>query len=179
MLQPMARNLHPDRSTTDWSTNLGHMGMGLGTVGTGLGTVRLWCKSCEEKYLGRDSFFCEDCYEKVSKTAEEYKQEIEDFKESYEKVSKTAEEYKQDIEDLKAKNFFLSIWIQTDQKGRFHGPGFSDIALVTTKDGPDGGQSKPVLAHRAILVSIAFCSLFSSLILLEVWDFLCFGLISI
>ncbi|XP_048129436.1 BTB/POZ domain-containing protein At4g08455-like [Rhodamnia argentea] len=74
------------------------------------------------------------------------------WEECYNKVSKTAEEYKREIEDLKAKNSFLRLWIQTDHNG-LDGPGFSDVVLFAAKDGPNGGLSKPVPAHKAVLAS--------------------------
>lgn len=74
--------------------------------------------------------------------------------------SETEEELKRQVEDLKAEVAFLKFWSPTHRhlSGRSHGPGFTDVALVAVADGPDGGPSMPVLAPRAILVSVAFCS---------------------
>ncbi|XP_030545186.2 BTB/POZ domain-containing protein At4g08455-like [Rhodamnia argentea] len=105
-----------------------------------------WTASMRHKFREENEYrgasFWMDCYEKVSKTAEKYK--------------RATEEHKREIEDLKAKNFFLRLWIQTDHDdlgGRSHDPGFSDVVLFAAEDGPNGGQSKPVLAHRAVLAS--------------------------
>ena len=99
------------------------------------------CISCKEEYARRDAGTCKECYEEAS--------EIE-------------EELKREIEELKARVAFLTISSPTDHRrhhfgGRSRGSGFTDIVLVAAEDGPDGGPSMPVLAHRAIMVSIVFC----------------------
>ncbi|KAK3428227.1 hypothetical protein EUGRSUZ_E00983 [Eucalyptus grandis] len=100
------------------------------------------CLSCEEHYARRDAGTCKECYEEASETEEELKREIK---------------------DLKAKIRFLSFWSPTDHdhdhdhhhhsSGRSHGSGFTDIVLVAAEDGPDGGPSVPVPAHRAVLAN--------------------------
>ncbi|KAL3737291.1 hypothetical protein ACJRO7_026116 [Eucalyptus globulus] len=98
------------------------------------------CLSCEDDYVRRNAGTCKECYEETSETEEELKREIK---------------------DLKAKVDFLSFWSPTDHdhdhdhdsSGRSHGSGFNDIVLVATEDGPDGGPSVPVPAHRAVLAN--------------------------
>ncbi|KAF7847796.1 hypothetical protein BT93_L2567 [Corymbia citriodora subsp. variegata] len=78
-------------------------------------------------------------------------------KESSKEAKQTKEELKHQIEDLKAKVAFLSFWSPTGNHPRLsscpHDPGFTDVVLVAAEDGPSGGPSMPVPAHRAILAS--------------------------
>lgn len=102
-------------------------------------TESMRCISCKEEYGRSDAGTCKECYEEASETEEELKREID---------------------DLKAKVAFLRFWPPTDHhhdlSGRSHGTGFTDVVLVAVEDGPCGGPSMPVPAHKAILVSIAF-----------------------
>ncbi|KAF8024871.1 hypothetical protein BT93_F1892 [Corymbia citriodora subsp. variegata] len=95
-------------------------------------SVRMRCISCKEEYGSRDAGTCNVCYEEASETEEELKREIE---------------------DLKAKVAFLSVWSPAFFSGRPHGSGFTDVVLVAVEDGPDGGPSMPVSAHRNILAN--------------------------
>ncbi|KAK3428236.1 hypothetical protein EUGRSUZ_E00994 [Eucalyptus grandis] len=78
-------------------------------------------------------------------------------KECYEEASETVEELKREIQDLKAEVAFLRSCSPTDHhhhlNGHSHGPEFTDVILVTAVDGPNGGLSMPVPAHKTILAS--------------------------
>ncbi|KAL3737292.1 hypothetical protein ACJRO7_026117 [Eucalyptus globulus] len=115
------------------------------------------CTSCKEEHVTLDAVTWKECSDEARQTNEELKREIEDgtckgCSEEAEQTKETKEELKGEIEDLKAKVAFLSI-NHLHLSGRPHGPGSTDVVLVAAGDSPNGGPSKPVPAHRAILIS--------------------------
>ncbi|KAI6689458.1 hypothetical protein NL676_026286 [Syzygium grande] len=123
MQRPCARQHHMEEEETESETDSE--------------TESMRCISCKVEYVTRDAGTCKECYEEASETEEELKREIR---------------------DLEAKVAFLKLCSPTDHHhqqlgGRSDGSGFTDIVLVAAEDGPDGGPSMPVPAHRAILAN--------------------------